>query len=111
MSDFLDTLFNLLERCWPGVIGGLVAGFLVTSGMGSIVGGLAAIAGTIGGTWLHTTRGRRARIADWAEVIANSTGALVIVGVVFTVFVFLSFAKWILALAAVAVLAWAYLMG
>jgi hypothetical protein len=110
MSDLLDTLFSLLERCWPGVIGGLVAGFLVASGAGSIPGGLAAIAGTIGGTWLYTTRGRRARVADWTSVIANSLAALVIVGAVFTAFIFLSWAKWIVALAAIAVLAWALVM-
>lgn len=111
MSDFLDTLFGLLERCWPGVIGGLVAGFLVTSGAGSIPGGLAAIAGTVGGTWLHTTRGRRARVTQWPAVIANSLVALMIVGAVFTAFVFLSWAKWIVALAAVAVLVWAFVVS
>jgi hypothetical protein len=111
ISTYLDYLFRVLERCWPGVIGGLVAGFVATGFGGSLFGGIAAMAGAVGGTWLHLTRGKSMRALALPAILTNSVGALVVVGIVFTVYVLVSWTKWLLALAAVGVIAWFYLLG
>jgi hypothetical protein len=111
LTTYLNYLFRVLERCWPGVIGGLSAGLIATGLGGSLFGAVAAMAGAVGGTWLHMTRGKPVRAFALPEIMTKSVGALVVVGIIFSVYVLVSWAKWMLALAAVGVIAWFYFLG
>jgi hypothetical protein len=111
LATYINYLFRVLERCWPGVIVGLSAGLIATGLGGSLFGGLAAMAGAVGGTWLHLTRGKPMRALALPEIMTKSVAALIVVGAIFTIYVLATWTKWIVALAAVGVIAWFYLMG